>query len=162
MTSRETSDSSPTLGLALGGGAVLGFAHLGLLTALEEARIPVSHIAGTSAGAIVAAFHAFEIRPERVRTLLSPLNWRTVSNFSRNSLGLLSNEPLAELLRGELGDARIEEASVPLAVVAADIHSGERVILRDGPLAPAVRASAAIPGIYSPVSVGDPGRATSR
>ncbi len=146
---RET----PTLGLALGGGAVLGFSHVGLLMALAEAGITVDRIAGTSAGAIVAALHAFGMSPEQARTLLSPLTWRKVSNFSRNSLGLLSNEPISELLQGELGDVRIEDASMPLAVVAADIHTGETVVLREGPLAPAVRASAAIPGIYSPVTV---------
>lgn len=155
MTEPDRSGQSPTLGLALGGGAVLGFAHLGLLLALKEARIPVDRIAGTSAGAFVAALHAFGVHPERVRSLLSPLSWRKVSNFSRNSLGLLSNEPLADLIRGELGDARIEDAPLPLAVVAADIHTGERVVLTEGPLALAVQASAAIPGIYSPVTMGD-------
>jgi NTE family protein len=145
---------APTLGLALGGGAVLGFSHVGLLMALKAAGLPVDRIAGTSAGAIVAALHAFGVGPDRTRTLLSPLSWRKVSNFSRNSLGLLSNEPLAELIRSELGDVRIEDAPLPLAIVAADIHTGEIVVLREGPLAPAVRASAAIPGIYSPVTLG--------
>jgi NTE family protein len=146
--------AGPLLGLALGGGAVLGFSHLGLLMALEEAAIPVHRVSGTSAGAIAAAFHAFGVPPDRSRTLLSPLTWRTVSNFSRNSLGLLSNEPLAEILRGELGDVMIEDAPIPLAIVAADIHSGEIVVLREGPLAMAVQASAAIPGIYVPVRIG--------
>lgn len=143
----------PALGLALSGGAVLGFAHAGLLIALEEAGVEVDRIAGTSAGAIVAALHAFDVPPARTRELLEPLKWRKVSGFSRTSLGLLSNEPLAELLEEELGDARIEDAAIPLAVVAADIHSGERVVLREGPVGDAVRASAAIPGIYTPVEI---------
>lgn len=146
---------APTLGVALGGGAVLGFSHIGLLMELEAAGIPIDRLSGTSAGAIVAALHAFGVSPARSRTLLSPLTWRAVSNFSRNSLGLLSNEPLAEVLRGELGDVRIEDAPIPLAIVAADIHTADPVILREGPLALAVRASAAIPGIYAPVMIGD-------
>lgn len=145
--------NAPKLGLALGGGAMLGFSHIGLLMALEAARIPIDRLTGTSAGAIVAALHAFGVPPQRARSLLSPLTWRTVSNFSRNSLGLLSNEPLAEVLRGELGDVRIEDASIPLAIVAADIHTADTVVLRDGPLALAVQASAAIPGIYAPVNL---------
>lgn len=152
-TSRDPSE--PVLGLALGGGAVLGFSHLGLLMALEEAGIQVHRVSGTSAGAIAAALFAFDVPPARSSTLLSPFTWRTVSNFSRNSLGLLSNEPLAEILRGELGEVMIEDATVPLAIVAADVHTGERVVLTDGPLALAVQASAAIPGIYAPVRIGD-------
>lgn len=146
---------TPTLGLALGGGAVLGFAHIGLLQALDDAEIAVDRIAGTSAGAIVAGLYAFGVPPERMRQLLSPLTWRKVSGFSRTSTGLLSNEPMAELLADVVGeDARIEEADTPLAVVAADIQTGRRVVLREGPLGDAVRASAAIPGIYTPVEVG--------
>lgn len=151
MAARDAAPTTPSLGLALGGGAVLGFAHIGLLMALEEAPIPVDRLAGTSAGAVVAGLHAFGVSPERTRTILSPLTWRAVSNFSRNSLGLLSNEPLAEVVRGELGDVRIEDAPIPLAIVAADIHTGDAVVLREGPLALAVQASAAIPGIYAPV-----------
>lgn len=76
----EPTQTAPTLGLALGGGAVLGFAHIGLLIALGEARIPVNRLTGTSAGAVVAGLHAFGVSPERARTILSPLTWRTVSN----------------------------------------------------------------------------------
>lgn len=146
-------DDSPTLGLALGGGAVLGFAHVGLLEAFHEAGIEVDRIAGTSAGAIVAALHAFGVKPSRARELLSPLTWRKISGFSRNSMGLLSSEPMAELLDEELGDVRIEDAMIPLAIVAADIHTGDRVVLTEGPVGKAVRASAAIPGIYTPVEI---------
>lgn len=160
MSVREQNDThegehDPTLGLALGGGAVLGFAHVGLLEAFDEAGVVVDRIAGTSAGAIAAALHAFGVSPARARELISPLTWRKISGFSRNSLGLLSNEPIAELLEDELGDARLEDAEIPLAIVAADIHTGDRVVLTEGPLARAVRASAAIPGIYRPVKIDD-------
>lgn len=132
---------------------MLGFAHVGLLAAFEEAGIRPERVAGTSAGAIVAALYAFGVPPDRMRRILSPLTWRKVSGFSRTSLGLLSNEPVAELLEEEVGEARIEDADVPMAVVAADIHTGERVVLTEGPLGDAVRASAAIPGIYTPVVI---------
>ncbi len=150
-----TERPEPRLGLALGGGAVLGFAHVGVLMELERARIRPAAVTGTSAGAIVAALLAFGSSPERMRDLVAPLTWRKVSNFSASSLGLVSNEALAELLRDELGDVRIEDAPVPLAIIAADIHTGDPVVFRDGPLAEAVRASAAIPGIYTPVQIGD-------
>lgn len=154
-SSGTSTGSGPVVGLALGGGAVLGFSHLGILAELQQAGIELHRIAGTSAGALVAALHAFGVPPDRTRSLLAPLTWRKVSNFTRTSLGLLSNESIAELIHGELGDARIEDADTPLAIVAADIHTGETVVLRDGPLALAVRASAAIPGIYTPVRIGE-------
>jgi NTE family protein len=143
----------PRLGLALGGGAVLGFSHLGILQALHQARIQVDCIAGTSAGAIVAAFHAFGVGTDRMHELLVPLTWRKVSNFSASSLALLSNEAIADIVNAELGPVRIEDARIPLAIVAADIHSGDTVVLREGVVADAVRASTAIPGIYAPVSM---------
>jgi NTE family protein len=156
MTSSAAGDApTPRLGIALGGGAVLGFSHVGILEALHDARIDIHRISGTSAGAIVAALHAFGVGPPRMHELLVPLTWRKVSRFSASSLGLLSNEAIADLLDDELGPVRIEDAPIPLAIVAADIHTGETIVLKEGPLSDAVRASAAIPGIYSPVSVGD-------
>jgi NTE family protein len=144
----------PRLGLALGGGAVLGFSHIGILEALHCAGIRIDRITGTSAGALIAALHAFGTGPARMRDLIAPLTWRKVSNFSASSLGLLTNESIADVLHAELGEeARIEDARVPLAIVAADIHTGDTVVLREGPLALAVRASAAIPGIYTPVQL---------
>lgn len=148
-------EERPRLGLALGGGAVLGFAHVGLLIALDEAGMEVDCLAGTSAGAIVGALHAFGVQPQRAREILSPLTWRKVSGFSRTSMGLLSNEPVGELLEDELGEARLEDAVIPVTMIAADIHTGERIALRDGPVVDAVRASSAIPGIYTPVEIRD-------
>lgn len=153
-TGDEIGPPSPRIGLALGGGAVLGFSHLGILEALHHAGIHVHRLAGTSAGALVAALHAFDIGPARMHELLVPLTWRKVSRFSASSLGLLSNESITDLLDSELGPVNIEEARIPLAIVTADIHTGEPVVLRKGPLAEAVRASTAIPGIFAPVTIG--------
>lgn len=147
--------SAPVLGLALGGGAVLGFAHVGLIEVLEEYGIRPDRLSGTSAGALVAALYAFGTPPARIRELLMPLSWRKVSSLSASSLGLLGNTAMGEMLQDELGDVDLRDAPIPLAVVAADIHTGETVVLREGPLGDAVRASAAIPGIYAPVRIGD-------
>ncbi len=159
MTAVSTADAgprtAPRLGVALGGGAVLGFSHLGILQALHEAGIEIHVISGTSAGALVAALHAFGVSPDRMHELLIPLTWRKVSRFSASSLGLLSNESIGDILDDELGPRHIEDAQIPLAIITADVHSGEIVVLKEGPLADAVRASTAIPGIYAPVRVGD-------
>lgn len=146
---------SPGIGLALGGGAALGLAHVGVLAALRDADIRITQLSGTSAGAVVAALHAFGVGPDRIHDVLAPLTWRSLSRHSRSRLGLRSNEPLGDTLRQELGDASIENAAIPLAIVAADIHTGERVVLTSGPVDGAVRASTAIPGIFTPVRLGD-------
>lgn len=151
---RFAEEGPPVLGLALGGGAILGFVHLGILAALRDAGIPVHRISGTSAGAVAAAFHAFGVSPEATRDLLVSRTWRRISRPTVSLLGLLSNEPLGDVIREQLGDARIEDAPIPLAIVAADIHTGREVVLREGAVADAVRASAAVPVLYAPVTIG--------
>ena len=147
--------SFPTFGLALGGGGALGYAHVGVLAALHERGLRPDAYAGTSAGAVVAALAAFALGPDAIRERLGALRWRSVSGPVRSHLGFLDNaEPARELLVAALGPVRIEDAGIPLAIVAADIHTGERIVLREGPLAQAVRASAAVPGVFVPVEIG--------
>jgi len=144
------------LGLALGGGAVLGYAHVGVLGVLEAYGVRPDVVAGTSAGAFVGALYAFGLSPAEIIRKVEPLNWRAVSGVSLTSLGLANNEGLGELVDEAIGeDARIEDARIPLGIVAADVRNGKRVVLRDGPVAEAVRASAAIPGIFVPVERND-------
>lgn len=147
------SGKRPELGLALGGGAALGWAHVGVLTALEEAGVRPGAVAGTSSGALVAALYAFDVSPARMEELLGWPRWKDLTDVTLSSLGLFSNRAVVEPLEEELGDARIEEARLPLAVVASDINSGERVVLCEGPLLPALRASACLPGLYTPVEI---------
>lgn len=141
----------PAIGLALSGGAVLGAAHVGVLRALAEEEIRAGWVAGTSAGAIVGALHAFGLSAERIESLIRDLSWLSVTNFKPSRMGVLSIERLGNFLNDTLGDVNLEDAQVPLAVVATDIHTGEKVMLREGNLATAVTASACIPGIFTPV-----------
>jgi NTE family protein len=143
--------SYPPIGLALSGGVVLGAAHVGVLRALEEEGIRTGWAAGTSAGAIVAALHAFGMPVDEIASRLSSLSWLSVTNFRPSRLGLLGLDRLADFMRETLGDVNLEDAELPLAVVAADIHTGEKIALRTGNLATAVSASACIPGIFTPV-----------
>ena len=144
-----------SFGLALGGGGALGFAHVGVLAALDAHGLRPGAYAGTSAGAVVAALAAFGVPPDAIRERLGALRWRAVSDPTRSRLGFLANDELGDLLIDALGPVAIEDARVPLAVVATDVHTGERVVLREGPLALAVRASAAVPGVFVPVQIGD-------
>jgi NTE family protein len=140
-----------TLGLALGGGAVLGAAHIGVLQAVEEVGLEVTHVSGTSMGALVATLFASGLSGKEIEALAEDLRWPDITGFSPSRLGLLSMERLESTLRRYVGDARMEAARIPIALVAADISSGEKVVMTRGGLATAAIASACVPGLFVPV-----------
>ena len=142
-----------TIGLALGGGAAKGVAHIGVLKALEDANIEVDYIAGTSVGAMIAALYAFRVDVETIGSLARRLTMSKVTSFKLNKTGFFSTESLRELMLEYVGDVAIEDATIPLSIVATDINSGEEIILTSGSVVDAVCASAAIPGIYIPVEI---------
>jgi len=142
---------SGTLGLALSGGAVLGCVHIGVLKAFDEAGIRVTHLAGTSMGALVAAFYAFGFKGAEIEKIAEVLRWPDLTRPSPSRLGLLSQEKLRQTLRRHLGAARMEDARIPVAMVATDVSTGEKVIMAEGDLAMAASASACFPGIFIPV-----------
>ncbi len=142
-------------GLALGGGAVLGAAHIGVLKAIEEYKIPIDYIAGTSIGSVVAAFYAFGHSPDEIEEIVLGLDWLDISNLAFSKYGILSNKGLGDLIKAELGDVSFNESKIPLAVVATDIYRGEKVVLKEGRVIPALMASTCIPGIFEPVRYHD-------
>jgi NTE family protein len=142
------------IGLALSGGGALGIAHIGALKALQESKIKISYISGTSAGAVVAACWAFGISTDEMIEISKKLNWLKISNFGYSKLGLNSNKPVGKIIKDYIGDKNIEDAKIPLAIIATDIDSGKKVIFREGNLAEAVMASACIPVFFAPVEIG--------
>jgi NTE family protein len=152
---RSASDTgsapSPTLGLALSGGAVLGSVHIGVLKALDEAGVQVTHLAGTSMGALMASFYAFGLSGAEIEAMAEDLRWPDLTRLAPSKLGFLSQEKLQGTLRRHLGDVRLEDAPLPLALVALDISTGEKVVMTRGDLATAASASASFPGIFVPV-----------
>jgi NTE family protein len=142
-----------TVGLALGAGGVKGYAHVGVLQALERLGIVPDYVAGTSIGSAVAALHAFGYRPAAAAEALDSLGMATF-RLTVPTRALLSSSGLRSRLRDIAGTRRIEDADVPLAIMAADIVSREEVVFRRGLVWQAVLASAAIPGIYPPQRFG--------
>lgn len=139
------------IALALGGGAARGFAHIGVLKVLEEAHIPVDLVVGSSMGGVVGAFYCsgMSLRMmERLAVHTQRNHWLDLT-FPR--LGLISGEKLERFVYWLTRGADFSSLKIPLAVVATDLASGEKVVLREGPVARAVRASAAIPGVFCPV-----------
>ncbi len=141
------------IGLALGGGAILGAAHIGVLKALQEKGIEIGSITGTSIGAFIAALYAFGIPPSEIEPIALELDWLSISGFSLSEFGFLSNEKLGETFVQAAGDVEFKDADIPLAVVATDIGAGKKVILTEGSVATAIMASSCVPGIFVPVEI---------
>jgi len=139
------------LGLALGGGAALGSAHIGVLKAMNELGIKPDVISGTSIGAFVAAHVAFGTSLEELEQIALELDWLDVTAFKLSKMGLLSNEKLGKIILKQLGKVNIEDSNTPLCMIATDIANGEKVVLNEGPLYKAVMASTCLPGVFIPV-----------
>ncbi|MBU2873530.1 patatin-like phospholipase family protein [Marinobacter salexigens] len=142
------------IGLALGGGAAKGIAHIGVLKAFEEEQIRIHCISGTSVGALVASYYAFGRPVESILSIGSALNLSKILNFTFERGGLFSTQAIRDMIHRDLGDCRIEDACISLAICATDIETGEQLIFREGNLADAVCASMAVPGLFVPVEVG--------
>lgn len=145
----------PRLGLALGGGAARGFAHVGVIQVLEEAGIRPDLVVGTSAGSLVAAFYASGKNGAQLQQLAETMeeaaftDW-TLPVFSR---GMLRGEALARYVTAQVSGRQIEDMSLPLGIVATDLNSGVGVLFRRGDTGTAVRASSAVPSVFQPVRI---------
>ncbi len=137
------------LGLVLSGGGARGFAHIGVLRVLERAGAKFDVVAGTSMGAILGAIYASGASADDLYDLAKRTNWRDVVDLSLKT-SLLKGDRLRTFLT-ELLPPTFEELELPLAVVATDIESGEEVVMSEGDLVTAVRASASFPGAFEPV-----------
>ncbi len=142
------------IGLALSSGGARGAAHVGVLKVLQREGVEIAAIAGTSIGAIVGGAYAAGIPIERLEREWREADLpRVVKSFLPTfpRAGLSSGSEFRKELRRLLGEVRIEDLPIPFAAVATDIDTGEAVILREGMLYDALRASASIPGIFHPV-----------
>lgn len=139
------------IGVALSGGGAAGLAHVGVLEELVAAEIPIHCVAGTSAGAMVGAAYAADRLGAFRDTMCSLTRRRVLSLFDPTwpRHGLLEGRRSLELIRPHVGE-RIEGLPRPFAAVATDLCSGAEVVLRDGDVLEAIRASIAIPGLFTP------------
>lgn len=137
----------------MGGGAVLGAAHIGALKAMEEQEITITHIAGTSIGSLIASLFAFGKSADEIKEIALDLKWMKITDISISKFALLSNEKLGKVITDHIGKKNIEDADIPLAIIATNISTGEKVVLDKGPVAAAVMASTCIPGVFEPVEI---------
>ena len=147
-------------GLALGVGAAPGMAHIGVIRALLENDIPIDCIAGTSIGALIGACYASQKDIDKVEKLFLEMNWKKFvqlmdTNIFMMSKGFIQGEKVKEFLRPLIGDVSFRDLKIPLAVIATDVNTGEEVIMQEGTVLDAVRASISMPVIFMPVKSGD-------
>jgi len=145
------------LGLALGGGAARGFAHVGVIQVLEEAGIQPELVVGTSAGSLVAALYASGKTSAQLKRVAETMEEAEITDWMMPILnrGALRGEALARYVNSQVGGKLIEQMKLPLGIVATDLHSGAPVLFRRGNTGSAVRASSAVPAVFQPVKIGN-------
>ena len=139
------------IGIALGGGSARGFAHIGVLQALDEAKVPIGIVAGTSAGSLVGAFYAAGFSPWKMQEVALKVRDIDVADLSSgNKRGMIGGAALKRLVNGFLDNMPIEKMPRRFAAVATDLASGEKVAIQRGDTGAAVVASCSIPGVFVP------------
>lgn len=144
----------PRIGLALGGGAARGFAHIGVIQVLEENGIKVDLVAGTSAGSLVASLYASGKTGKEMQSLADTMDEGAITDWSFPLRGLIRGEALARFIRDKTGGRAIEQMALPLGIVATDLSDGSSILFRSGDTGTAVRASSAVPAVFQPVRIG--------
>lgn len=147
----EPDANRPTLALVLGGGGLRGFAHVGVLSALEELGIYPDFIVGTSAGAVVGAAYASGLTPEQIRDVALDVRISSLIDFTLSADGLIRGNKLANWVDSITGETQVEQLPRRFAAVATDLQSGQAVLLDSGSVGSAVQASSAVPGMNVPV-----------
>ena len=145
----------PRIGLALGGGAARGFAHIGVIQVLEEAGIRPDLVVGTSAGSLVAALYAAGRSGAELARVALLMDESAITDWSFPGRGMIRGEALARYVREQTGGRSIEQLPLPLGIVATDLDSGSALLFQRGDVGMAVRASSAVPAIFQPVRIGD-------
>ena len=144
----------PRVGLALGGGAARGFAHIGVIQVLEENGLRPDLVVGTSAGSLVAALYASGKSGAELGLLADSMDESAVTDWSFPGRGVIRGEALARYVREHTGGRTIEQMRMPLGIVATDLDSGEAILFQRGDPGVAVRASSAVPAVFQPVRIG--------
>jgi NTE family protein len=141
------------IALVLGGGAARGFAHIGVIKALEAQGIVPTIVVGTSAGSVVGALYASGMNGFELQKLALQMEENMVADWTLPNRGVLKGEALQDFINQKVKNLSIQKMPKPLGVVATDLQSGEMVLFRSGNTGMAVRASSAVPGVFQPVEI---------
>jgi len=145
----------PRVALVLGGGAARGFAHIGVIRALEQEKVPIDLIVGTSVGSLIGAIYAYDANSMELEWTAFMLEKDSLFDYGLitafTGMGVAKGDKLEEFVKSKVPVANIENLKIPFAAVATDLNRGTSVVLDKGSVARAVRASSAIPGVFNPV-----------
>ena len=148
-------DGKGGVALALGAGGVYGYAHIGVLTVLQEFGLWPDFVVGCSIGAVIGAFYGAGLTGDQLLQLGLGLRRSHLLDLRPTRMGLIGGQRLEGVVRLLTRDRRLEEMRPPLAIVATDVERGEKVVFTRGVAAKAARASSAMPGIFAPVRIGE-------
>ncbi len=147
--------SRPKIALVLGGGAARGFAHIGVIRVLEQEKVPIDMIVGTSVGSLIGAIYAADANSFELEWTAFSLEKDDLFDYgiltALTGMGAAKGEKLEAFVKSKIPAQNIENLKLPFAAVATDLNRGARVVLDRGSVARAVRASSAIPGVFNPV-----------
>lgn len=147
------SATPPKIALVLGGGAVRGFAHIGVIKVLEAQGIQPDMVVGTSAGSVVGVLYAAGYSGFDLQKIAFKLDEDTVGDWVMPDRGFIKGEALQQFINKSVQNQSIEKLHKPFAAVATDLNSGEMVVFRRGNAGQAVRASSSVPGVFQPVAI---------
>ena len=153
LSGTEQTQTSAGIGLALGGGFARGIAHIGVLKVLEEEKVPISFVAGTSVGALIGAAYCSGVTIPELEEIATRVRFKHFARWTLSRYGFASNQRMIGFLSSILKVKTFEELQIPLAVTATDFSTGEGVVFHSGPLVDPVRASCAYPGMFLPVKI---------
>lgn len=150
--------STPKIGLALGSGAARGIAHIGVLKVLQEAKVPIVAISGTSIGALIGALYAAGVPVDEMEEIAKSVDWKKIASLVDPRVpvsGLIDGKRVSRFFEELLPVRDFSDLKIPLAMLATDVESGEAIVLKQGDLLTALRAAIAFPGIFTPVNIGE-------
>ncbi len=152
----STPQRTVRIGLALGGGAARGFAHIGVIKALEARNLKVDLLSGTSAGSVIAALSASGMTGIAINKLALTMDEASISDWAMpfRTRGFLQGVALQNYLNKTLDNRPIEKMAKPLGIVATDLKTGQPILFQRGNTGIAVRASCSVPSIFEPVKIG--------
>jgi NTE family protein len=144
------------IGLALGSGGARGLSHIGVLKILKQNNIPIDFIAGSSIGALVGGFYASGITVEDIEEIAISADWKkmiSLIDISPSAIGFVEGEKVKKFIKENVGNTIFDQCKVPFVAIATDIKNGEPVILKEGEIGNAIRASISIPLLFKPAKI---------
>lgn len=141
------------IGLALSGGSIKGFAHLGVLQRMGELGLYPNVVAGTSAGALMGAFYADGFSPEEIFEIFSEQGFMGMTTFRPLDGGVFDTSKFVRFIKGKLRTKSLEDLPIPMRIVATDLDRGRQHVFTYGPLAEIITASCSIPVLFNPMTI---------